>query len=106
MVYSRGESLTHHTNQMKLLNVIAAAAVLGASLLAIGNAAKANACYPSLIVDDMNMLVMEGKSVQQAWQEQVRLGNSDGSDYCWRRTQSYLRLYAPIKRALYTAIYK
>ena len=33
MVYSRGESLTHHMNQMKLFNAIAAAAVIGASLI-------------------------------------------------------------------------
>ena len=34
MVCSRGESLTHRTNQMKLLNAIAAAAVIGTSLIA------------------------------------------------------------------------
>ena len=31
---SRGESLTHHTGQMKLFNTIAAAAGIGASLIA------------------------------------------------------------------------
>ena len=34
MVCSRGESLTHHINQMKLLNAIAAAAVIGTSFIA------------------------------------------------------------------------
>ena len=34
MVYSRGESLTRHTDQMKLLNAIAAAAVCGTFLFA------------------------------------------------------------------------
>ena len=34
MVCSRGESLTHRTNQMKLLNAIAAAAVIGTSFIA------------------------------------------------------------------------
>ena len=33
MVCLRGESLTHHTNQMKLFNAIAAAAVIGTSLI-------------------------------------------------------------------------
>ena len=33
MVCSRGESLTHRINQMKLLNAIAAAAVIGASFI-------------------------------------------------------------------------
>ena len=33
MVCSRGESLTLHINQMKLFNAIAAAAVIGASLI-------------------------------------------------------------------------
>ena len=33
MVCSRDESLTHHTNQMKLFNAIAAAAVIGASFI-------------------------------------------------------------------------
>jgi hypothetical protein len=34
MVFSRGESLTNHTNQMKLINAIAAAAVCGIFLFA------------------------------------------------------------------------
>ena len=34
MVFSRGESLTNHTNQMKLINAIAAAAVCGTFLFA------------------------------------------------------------------------
>ena len=34
MVCSRGESLTHHTNQMKFFNAIAAAAVIGTSFIA------------------------------------------------------------------------
>jgi len=42
MVYSRGESLTLHISQMKLLNAIAAAAVIGASFIA---ASPANAQY-------------------------------------------------------------
>ena len=33
MVCLRGESLTHHTSQMKLFNAIAAAAVIGTSLI-------------------------------------------------------------------------
>ena len=33
MVCPRGESLTHHINQMKLFNAIAAAAVIGGSLI-------------------------------------------------------------------------
>ena len=40
MVCSRGESPTHHTYQMKLFNALAAAAVIGGSLL-IPNPAKA-----------------------------------------------------------------
>jgi hypothetical protein len=41
MVYSRGKILTHDINQMKLFNVIAAAAVIGSALL--GSAVSVNA---------------------------------------------------------------
>ena len=41
MVCLRGESLTTHTNQMKLFNAIAAAAVIGTSLFA-ANPAEAS----------------------------------------------------------------
>ena len=90
---------------MKLFNAIAAAAVLGTSLVT-ANHAQAGACYSSLITDDMNMLVMEGKSVSEAWQEQIRLGNSDGSDYCWRKTKSYLMTYKLSMPALYNAVFR
>ncbi len=90
---------------MKLFNAIAAAAVVGGSFAA-ATPAQAVGCYTALIVDDMNMLVMEGESVAAAWQEQVRLGNSDGSDYCWRRTKSYLLNYKIIKPALYNAVFR
>ena len=39
---SRGESLTHHTNQMKLFNAIAAAALLGAPFLTAAPAEAGN----------------------------------------------------------------
>ena len=105
MVCVQGESLTYHRNQMKLFNAIAAAAVIGCSFL-IPVPAQAGGCYASYIVDDMNMLLMEGKNVNEAWQEQVRLGNSDGSAYCWRQTKSYLRTYRIIMPALYEAVFK
>ena len=38
MVCLRGESLTHHTNQMKLFNAIATAAVIGTALVAVNPA--------------------------------------------------------------------
>ena len=38
MVCSQGESLTLHTGQMKLFNAIAAAAVIGTSLITAGPA--------------------------------------------------------------------
>ena len=41
MVCSRGESLTTHIFQMKLFNAIAAAAVIGGSLIAIATPASA-----------------------------------------------------------------
>ena len=42
MVCLRGESLTHHTNQMKLFNAIAAAAVIGTSFIAANPAEARN----------------------------------------------------------------
>ena len=91
---------------MRLFASIAAtSAVIGTSLFTI-NPVEAGACYTSLIVDDMNMLVMEGKSVSDAWQEQVRLGNSDSSDYCWRQTKSTLMTFKSIKPALYNAVFR
>ena len=58
MVGLRGESLTHHTNQMKLFNTIAAAAVAGISLFIpsrtladslpeVGSGPSAMTCYLS-----------------------------------------------------------
>ena len=38
MVCSRGESLAHHMNKMKLFNAFAAAAVIGASLISPNSA--------------------------------------------------------------------
>ena len=104
-VFTGRESHTSHRSQMKLFKAIAAAAVVGTSLL-VSSPVEAAGCYDSLIVDDMNSLIMEGKSLQEAWQEQVRLGNSDGSDYCWRRAKSYLITYRSIMPALYNAVYK
>ena len=89
---------------MKLLTYFAAA-VVGTSFAAV-QPAKAGACYPSLITDDMNILVMEGKSVDAAWQEQVRIGNADGTDYCWRKTKSYIMSYKIIRMPLYNAVFR
>ena len=50
MVCLRGESLTHHTNQMKLFNAIVVAAVIGTSFIA------ANPAEASQLVDlDRNL---------------------------------------------------
>lgn len=47
MVSLRCESLTHHSNQMKLSNAIAAAAVIGPSFITTSPALKANVIWVS-----------------------------------------------------------
>ena len=44
MVCLQGESPTHHSNQMKLINILTAAAVVSASLIS----AQASDAYPSV----------------------------------------------------------
>lgn len=55
MVCSRGESLTHHIKQMKLINAIAAAAVIGGSLIAI---LPANASIQIDLEGDLKTMVI------------------------------------------------
>ena len=45
MVCSRGESLTHHMNQMKLFNAIATAAVVGAAFAVVSPSAQAQSDF-------------------------------------------------------------
>ena len=66
MVCSRGESLTHHTNQMRLFNAIAAATVIGTSLIVIPPAMAG--CYPYLASTSIKQVVNGGRSVQQGWE--------------------------------------
>ena len=66
MVCSRGESLTHHTNQMKLFNAIAAAAVIGTSILSV-TPAQANACYPNTAASKMETMMAAGLSPREAF---------------------------------------
>ena len=70
MVCSRGESLTHHANQMKLFKTIAAVAVIGASFIAATSAearctmfvpnppvSKAIECSKAVVVKQKNNMI-------------------------------------------------
>ena len=90
---------------MKLINAIAAAAVIGSSFIT-ANPAKAGHCFESSISEDMNELILEGRTLSEAWKEQIRIGTSDGSNYCWRRTKATIRTYRTVLPALYNAVFK
>ena len=104
MVCSRGESLTQHTNQRKLFNAIAAAAVIGTSLIT-ANPAQARGCYVSMATMDMDSLIAGGASLKQAYQYAVSNGNLDGSDMCWIKLKGFSKSVQHVYPALYRAIW-
>ena len=83
-----GESPTTHRNQMKLFNAIAAAAVIGTSLIVIQPAIAG--CYPALASTKIKQVVKGGGSVQQGWEVARQEGDWDGSELCTYRVRSFL----------------
>ena len=69
MVCLRGESPTHHSNQMKLINILTAAAVVSASLIS----AQAADAYPSVttICSELCVELEKGLEEGQLIQEEV-----------------------------------
>ena len=69
MVCSGGESPTHHSNQMKLINVLTAAAVVSASLIS----AQVADAYPSIttICTELRVELEKGMEEGQLKQEEV-----------------------------------
>ena len=69
MVYLGGESPTHHSNQMKLINVLTAAAVVSASLIS----AQAADAYPSVttICTELRVELEKGMEEGRIKQEEV-----------------------------------
>ena len=69
MVCLRGESPTHHSNQMKLINILTSAAVVSASLIS----AQAADAYPSVttICTELRVELQKGVEDGQDKQEEV-----------------------------------
>ena len=66
---------------MKLSTFLAAAAVIGGSLLT-PNTAKAAGCYPSLAYNVMKNVLDGGGTWQQAWEASAQERYHDGSELC------------------------
>ena len=77
---------------MKLLNTIAAAAIIGASFMA-ASPAKAAGCYPSLAAKIIDEVMQGGGSAKEAIDAAVSEGfiNSQG---CVTRIRGYMRNYS------------
>ena len=90
MVWRRGQSLTHHANQMKLINAIAAAAFINTSTFAIANPVNAGSgCYPNVAVTSFRVYQNGGASSQQAINLAIQ-ENYDGSESCrWRINSAF-----------------
>jgi len=78
----RGESLTHHTNQMKLLNAIVSTVVIGSAVPFISSAPAVAGCYPSVASSDYRDMLKAGTSPGKAMGVVMRDNNYDGSEDC------------------------
>lgn len=87
----RGESLTHHTNKMKLFNVIAAAAVIGTSLIS-ARPVKAG-CFPPLAANIIVPIIRETGDHNLALWEAYQAGFFEPTQGCNARTISYVKEY-------------
>ena len=74
---------------MKLFNAIAAAAVIGASLIA-PNPAEAG-CYPAIAANIMVPIIRETGNVPMAAQAPREEGVLDATKSCTNRTLSYIK---------------
>ena len=81
MVCSRGESLTRHTNQMKLLNAIVSAVVVGSVVPLISSAPAVASCYPYAAAGDYGDMLNAGTSPGKAMGV-VKREYYDGTEDC------------------------
>jgi hypothetical protein len=77
---------------MKMLNAIAAAAIIGASFMA-ASPAKAAGCYPSLAAKIIDEVMQGGGSAKDAIDAAVSEGNIN-SQGCVTRVRGYMRNYS------------
>ena len=81
MVCSRGESLTRHKNQMKLLNAIVSAVVIGSAVPLISSAPAVAGCYEAVAASDYGDMLRAGTSPSKAMGV-VKSDYYDGTESC------------------------